>query len=62
MPTTTYYQPKFVLAGKVDHCNHISYIFASGDQSGSLLDHTVVDPKSLLVTSIAGTKQPATQA
>src|SRR6266536_2842563 len=45
-----------MLAGKVDRCNHIGHIHAVGDQGGSFLDHAVVDPDSLLVASITGTK------
>ena len=62
VPTASHGQRQHMLAGKVDRCNHIGFIFASGDQGGSFVDHAVVDPKSLLIPSIARTKQRTTQA
>ena len=56
MPAASHGQRQLVLASKVDRGNHIGHIHAVGDQGGSLIDHTVVDSKSLLITSIAGTK------
>ena len=61
MPAASHDQCQLVLAGKVDRRNHIGHIYAVGDQGGSLLDHAVVDPASLLITNIAGTKQLAAQ-
>ena len=51
-----------MLTGEVDRRDHIGYIHTAGDQRGSLLNHAVVDPASLLIASIAGTQQRAPQA
>src|SRR5947209_188026 len=62
MPAAAHGQCQLVLAGKVDRGNHIGHIHAVGDQGGSLMDHAIVDPKSLLITSIARTQQLAAHA
>ena len=42
---------------KVDGRDHIGHIHAADDQRGTFLDHAIIDRLSLLVASIAGTKQ-----
>jgi dTDP-D-glucose 4,6-dehydratase len=62
VPAASHGQRQLVLARKIDRCNHIGHIHTASDQRGSLLDHAVVDPASLLMTNIAGTKQLAAHA
>ena len=62
MPAASLGERQLMLAGKVDRRHHIGHIPATGDQSGMLLNHPIIDPSRLLITSIASTNHLATHA